>query len=206
MGTFKNWLIQEAFGPTPPPPMKPAGVSPVASPMAGPGVKQVATSLDPKTVNAVIGYLSQIEGKGFTLMAHQTSPDVAEKIVQGQAFGSPNGHGIEGTALYTNSANIKSMVEKMNAAHSAGPSGYAAAAVGVVHKGSKAVVIMAIPKMMGGRNVTDLDNQLVDLMQAGKIPGMVIPNQYIVGFWDVSTGQFHSNATRFNPINGPLGK
>jgi hypothetical protein len=67
--------------------------------------------------------------------------------------------------------------------------------VGTIHKGSNAVVVLAIPKQLG--SLGKIDDKLADLVMSGQLKSMQVPNQYIVGYWRAD-GQFFGNG-KFNP-------
>jgi hypothetical protein len=183
MLTFKKFMMAEA--------------NPIAA-MPQPGVK--ATQLDPASMKAITNYLSQIEAAGYRLLVHQTDYETAHKITQGQTFGHM---GVHGTALFTNSAKLAAQIQGMNAAHTAGQAGdwdtyRHHAGTNNIHKGSDAIVVMAIPVKSAKGSTMGLDDVLADLFGAGKIKQVGVPNNYIVGYWNTLTGQFAGNA-RFKP-------
>jgi predicted transcriptional regulator len=152
------------------------------------------TALDKSLMSTVQQYLAKIEQAGYRLLAHQTSDDQALKITKGEDFGH---QGVDGTALFVKSDGIAATVEKMFALHSGDEVGYRSTG-GVIHKGSNAVLIMAIPtSSFKGRGTRDLDDHLIDLFGSGVIKTFGVPNQYIVGYWQWD-GHFFGNK-RFNP-------
>lgn len=143
------------------------------------------------TVSATFLYLKKVEQANLQLIAHQTSSQNAMNIVKGQDFSNA---GLEGTALFSSADSIKTTFDKMNHLHTGNIAGYEAMGRGI-HKGSDAILVMAVPKKF--RRISDLDEYLIDLHQAGKIRSFGLPNQYILGFWQWD-GNFYYNS-RFNP-------
>lgn len=165
-------------------------------------------NIDPMLLQKIETYLNGIEKAGYRLLAHQTSNDIALKIIQGQSFG--RGRGVHGTTIYQTASNLRKIIENMNMYHKTHASNVNNAEkfkvdnamAGMIHRGSNSIVIMAIPNQSAGRYITDFEDNLASAMQSGLIPDLSVPNQYIVGFWQAD-GQFHANS-RFNPKNGPL--
>lgn len=152
-----------------------------------------ATALDQNHMKVVEKYLADVEKAGYRLIAHQTSDDQALKIIKSEDFSD---RGVDGTALWANHGQIRAVVEKMNAFHNDDMTQYRSTG-GVVHKGSNAVLVMAVPAKLPIKGLRDLDDYLIDLYQAGKINSFGIPNQYIVGYWQWD-GQFFANG-KFKP-------
>lgn len=144
-------------------------------------------------LDTVQQYLAGVERAGYRLIAHQTSAEQALKIIRSEDFSN---QGVEGTALFANSGEIRHVIEKMYALHSGDKATYQAMG-GLVHKHSNAVLVMVIPTSLRVRGMRELDDVLVDLNQTGKIRTFGIPNQYIVGYWQWD-GKFFANG-KFNP-------
>jgi hypothetical protein len=183
MLTFKKFMIEAA--------------NPVAA-MPQSGLK--AGQFDPATTQAVSKYLSQIEAAGYRLLVHQTDYETAHKITQGQTFSH---NGVHGTALFTNTQKLAQQVQGMNTAHTAAQGGdwdgyRQHAGNNNIHKGSNAILVMAIPNKSAKGSTMGLDDVLADLFGQGRIKEIGIPNNYIVGYWNTLNGQFAGNA-RFKP-------
>ena len=153
-------------------------------------------------LDTVQQYLAKIEAAGFILLMHQTLDQTAQKIlVNHENFGNPRSGGVHGTTAFTNNQTLRSLIERMQKAFAArdkgDDAGYASHAVGYMHKGSNAIVVIAIPKKMNIRSTNDIDDKLLDLQMDGKIKEMAVPNNYIVGYWR-SDGQFFANG-QFKP-------
>jgi hypothetical protein len=153
-------------------------------------------------LDTVQQYLAKVESAGFMLLMHQTHDQTAQKILANhEDFGNPSAGGVHGTTAFTNNQTLRNLIETMQKAFAArnkgDEEGYAYNAVGRMHKGSNAIVVIAIPKKMNIRRIEDIDDKLLDLQMAGKIKGFAIPNNYIVGYWRAD-GQFFANG-RFKP-------
>lgn len=161
------------------------------------GIINIPQELNQQTFNAVVNYLAQIENVGFNLVVHQTDSDIAHRIVTSQGFGSNTG--LNGTALIIGAANLGEFIKRMHQAHLAKQNqdfdAYYRLAAGNIHKGSNAIVVLAIPKNLG--NLTKIDDRLTDLVMSGQLKSMQVPNQYIVGYWRAD-GDFFGNS-KFNP-------
>jgi hypothetical protein len=184
MGQFKEWMEATAN------PLQPDT-----------SLGQLPQQLDQNTIQAVVKYLSQIQQAGFVLVGHQTLSDIAINIMKTQSFG--RGSGLHGTSAAVNPQGLVRMVQLMHgqtrAVQNNQPVPHSG---GQIHKGSNAVVVMAIPKSFYGRDLTDVDANLADLALQGVIPDMSLPNNYIVGVW-MANGKFFGNG-KFNPNAGPI--
>lgn len=136
-------------------------------------------------LNQMSSYLTQL-ANNYQLIAHQTYNDSAASIMK-TGFGK---NGLHGTALFANPQQIIQTVSTMF-----GNGGDAQ-----IHKGANSLVVLAVPrqimKQYNIRNITDLDNHLIDLNSQNKINIIGLPRQYIVGYF--TGGQFFANG-QFNP-------
>ncbi len=152
------------------------------------------------TIAKIEQYLSQIQQAGYVLVAHQTSEDTAMNIIQSQGLGAAAG--LDGTALYSSSSRLAELVRRLMKAFQARNAGDAEGwrqnAYGLSHRGSDAVVIAAVPKQVAGNRLSDLDGYLSDLVYQGRLQTLQVPNQYIVGYWNLKTGEFKANG-KFKP-------
>ena len=153
-----------------------------------------------ETISKVEQYLDQIQQAGYVLVAHQTASDTAMNIIQSQGLGAVNG--LNGTALYSSGPKLAELVRRMMKAFQARDAGdlegWQQNATGLSHRGSDAVVVAAVPRQAAGRGLSNLDDYLSDLVDQGRLPSIQIPNQYIVGFWNLETGEFKANG-KFRP-------
>jgi hypothetical protein len=134
------------------------------------------------TGRKVYNYLQQLVGSGFQLVAHQTAQDSAMRILtQGQDFGQA---GVGGTALLATPESIRETIGMMQSGTGAATGGTSG-----VHRGSNAVLIMAVPQ--GFRSISELDDYLFDMGLTS------IPNNHIVGAWNAD-GTFQANG-KFDP-------
>lgn len=138
-------------------------------------------------------YLTQLKGMGYKLLAHQTHRDIADKIIR-QGFGGAAG--VSGTALLTSSEAVQQALEAMREKRS----GREGAGSGLVHGGSDAIVLMAVPSVIQGQRVkglNDIDGYLAELGL-----GMKIPNPNIIGYATMD-GEMVRNPN-FDPKKSPL--
>lgn len=146
-------------------------------------------------INKVETYLASIERAGFLLLAHQTYQDSALKVLKNKEnFGK--GNGVVGTALFTTSTKLRSVIEEMQK-QQVDPS----LRSGQIHKGANSVIVMAIPKSLNLRGLSDLDDLLFDLVGNNQLEEAVIPNKFIIGAWNAD-GTFLANS-QFNPRSFP---
>lgn len=136
--------------------------------------------------NEIKNELSSLKAAGYKLLAHQTNENIAKKIIQ-ENFGSSAGIG--GTALFTSPEAVEDARQEMFNKKS--DDTYRTGSMGLVHGGSDAIVIMAIPPIIAGfniRNTDALDNQLFDLYNDGLLKEAKVPNKNIFGYikWDGS--------------------
>ncbi len=145
---------------------------------------------------AILKYLKQIEAAGFKLLTHQTASSIALKIIKGQDFQGYTD--LPTTSIFMPSDDIARSQKSMAAFHS-GSNNYA----GNVHKGSDAILIMAIPMKIASKGLQFVDDYIKDLIMDGKLDKPKVPNQYMVGFWTADKN-FYANG-KFNPKGGILG-
>ena len=164
----------------------------------------IEAELNQQTMDKVGQYLAQLEQSGYSLLAHQTAQDTAKNIVGNRQSGFKSPHG---SSLFVNSQQITQTVQTMNQAQSAGESDdfeKQRQLSGGIHKGSNAVLIMAIPKVAAQKGTQGLEDILADLAYGQqKISDLEVPNNYIVGAW-MSDGTFAANG-QFQPQGGVLG-
>jgi len=145
-------------------------------------LEQTAIPASQDTTGKIRSYLQELVNSGFQLVAHQTAQDSGMRILtQGQDFGQA---GIGGTALLATPESLRQTIDMMQ-------SGTGAASGGTtgIHRGSDAVLIMAVPQ--GFRSINELDDYLFDMGLTS------IPNNHIVGVWNAD-GTFRANG-KFNP-------
>lgn len=156
-----------------------------------------------------IDYLKKVEAAGYRLLVHQTHADTAMDIANSKSF--QTGGNASGTSAMIN---VESLMNLVNAlANKKAGQDYSS---GLVHRGSDAVLIMAIPRLtkISGEQIEikradDLDSVLGDLTAERKLKGMEIPNNYILGVWVVEGSQFISRSglivnKNFDPKKGPI--
>lgn len=156
-----------------------------------------------------IDYLKKIEAAGYRLLIHQTHADTAMNIANSKSF--QTGGNASGTSAMVG---VEPLINLVNAlANKKAGQNYSS---GLVHRGSDAVLIMAIPKLttINGEQIEikradDLDSVLGDLAAERKLKGMEIPNNYILGVWIIEGSQFTSRSglitnKNFDPKKGPI--
>jgi len=155
-------------------------------------------------------YLRRVESDGYRLLVHQTHADTAMNMMRSQSF--KTGGNASGTSAMVGTDSLLGAVNALTE-KKMGNNDYAS---GLVHRGSDAVLVMAIPRIttVNGekteiRRADDLDAVLGDLAMEGKLKGMEIPNNYILGVWVIEGSTFHSDHglvmnNNFDPKKGPI--
>jgi|APGre2960657505_1045072.scaffolds.fasta_scaffold80970_2 hypothetical protein len=158
-----------------------------------------------------IDYLKKIESAGYLLLIHQTYADTAMNIINSQSF--KTGGNASGTLGKVNTDSLLGLVNAL--INKKAGKNYLS---GLVHRDSDAILIMAIPRftIIKGEKIEikrtdDLDSVLGDLNMEGKLKGMEIPNNYILGAWIIEgserSKQYGSGlriSKNFDPKKGPI--